>query len=232
MRVLFSSALTALALTAAVAQAPERPRGMAPPGHPGTAAPGASPAPGAKGQNAEPTPAPRRPNAADQAFLTRAVRCGRAAVDMARLAEQKAASPSVREFARKMIADHEQTNRSLHDLAESDGAATADQADAESRQTLDALGRLGGAEFDIEYLRLQMQSHQRMAQLMQYEIGSGSDPEIQRLASAALPAIFVHLAAAHQLLDQVSMQNPQAAGAPPRKASGMPTPQTPRASSQ
>jgi hypothetical protein len=36
---------------------------------------------------------------------------------------------------------------------------------------------------------------------------------------------------ASQLLDQASMQNPQIAGAPPRKASGMPTPQTPRASS-
>jgi putative membrane protein len=229
MRVFVSSALTVLALTSAIAQPPDRSRGPAPPGNPGAAAPGTSPAPGAKDQNAASVPAPRAPNAADQTFITRATRGGLAEVEMARLAEQKAGSQSVREFARKMIADHEQTNRSLHGLAESDGASAPDQLDAENRQTRDALGHLSGAEFDIEYLRLQVQAHQRMAQLMEYVIGSGADPQVQRFASTALPKVFTHLAMAQQLLDQTSMQSPQVAGQPPRKASGMPTPQTPRA---
>jgi hypothetical protein len=52
---------------------------------------------------------------------------------------------------------------------------------------------------------------------------------VRRFASGAVPTVLTHLAVARQLLDQVSMQNPRVAGAPPRKASGMPTPQTPRA---
>jgi putative membrane protein len=197
------------------------------------AAPGTNAAPGAREQNAGATPAPHQANSntPDQRFMTQATRDGLAAVELARLAEQKAGSPSVREFARQMTADHEQTNRSLRALAEGEAAPAPDQTDAEYRQTRDALGRLSGAEFDIEYLRLQVQTHQRMAQLMEYVIGSGTDAQVQRFASGALPKVFTHLAMASQLLDQASMQNPQIAGAPPRKASGMPTPQTPRASS-
>jgi putative membrane protein len=236
MRLAFvSSALTVLALTSALAQTP------VPPPNPGATAPGTSASPGAqerggranerREQSAGAMPAPHQagPNTPDQIFLTRATRCGLAQIELARLAEQKASSPSVREFARQMIMDHEQANRSLRALAEGDGAAVPDQIEAEYRQARDDLGRLSGAEFDIEYLRLQVPAHQRMATLMEYVIGSGEDAQVRGYASSALPKVFTHLAMASQLLDQTSMQNPQIAGAPPRKVSGMPTPQTPRA---
>jgi hypothetical protein len=59
-----------------------------------------------------------------------------------------------------------------------------------------------------------------MAQLMEYVIGSGEDAQVQGFA--ALPKVFMHLARARELLDQVSRQNPQVAAALP------PPPQTPR----
>jgi putative membrane protein len=235
MRLAFvSSVLALVALTSALAQtSPSSP-------NQGGTAPGTSAPPGAsersgranerREQNAGAMPAPQQgaPNTPDQVFLTRAIRCGLAQVELARLAEQKASSPPVREFARQMIMDHEQTNRSLRALAEGD-SAVPDQIDAENRQTRDALNRLSGAEFEIEYLRLEVQAHQRMATLMQYVIGSGEDTQVRRHASRALPKVFTHLAMASQLLDRTSIKNPQIAGAPPRKVSGMPTPQTPRA---
>lgn len=247
MRVVFtSSALAVLALTSALAQSPDRPRVPTPPAPspgapapgphgPGPAAPNATgPAPGARQQNgstrdqgAAATPSPHQVSSADQTFLTRAAAGGRDEAELARLAEQKASSQSVREFARVMIRDHGQTNEALSRLME--GEAVPDQPDPERRQIRDALSGLNGPEFDIEYMRQQVQAHQRMAQLMEYVIGSGKDLQVQRFASGALPKVYTHLAMARQLLDQVSMQNPQIAAAPPRKATGMPTPQTPRA---
>jgi putative membrane protein len=238
-----SSALMLLALASAMADAPDNPPAMPviDPGgalhdfrtHPATHAQ-AGPRSNAAGPvEANPALAPPnkgRSNTADQVFLTQARLGGVAEVELARMAEQRAGSQSVREFARKMIMDHDQMNRSLQGIAETNGAPPLDQLDAGNRQVRDALSRLSGAEFEIEYLRLQVQAHQRMAQLMQYEIGSGADAQVQRVAMAGLPRIYNHLAIARQLLDQVSMQNPQIAAAPPRKVSGMPTPQTPRAS--
>jgi putative membrane protein len=219
-------AFTALAVTSALAQPAERPRIPMPPPNPGANAPPAAHEPNAAAQ----PPHQGALSGPDQTFLARAEQCGLAQLELARLAEQKASSPSVREFARQMVTDHEQANRALHALSEGESAAAPDQLDAEQRGIRDALGRLSGAEFDIEYLRLAVLGHQRMATLMEYVIGSGTDPQVQRVAAAGLPKVFTHLALARQLLDQASMQNPQIAGAPPRKITGMPTLQTPRAS--
>jgi putative membrane protein len=220
-----SSALMMLALTPAIAQSMQKPRSAPPPtGNQGFAAPGTK-------ERAPGMPAPHQANLPDQVFVTRATRGGAAEIELARLAEQKTRSEPVRQFARQLIKDHSQANEALARLADEDGVPAPDQLDAEHRRVRDALGSLAGPEFDIEYLRTQVQNHQRMAQLLQYEIGSGADVQVRDFASGALPQVFVHLAIARNLLDQVSRQNPQAAAVPPRKVSGMPTPQTPRASS-
>jgi putative membrane protein len=219
MRVAFvSSALTLLALAPAVAQSTDRP-------------PMPRPHVGAAPQQQSPGMTDRhRANVPDHVFLTQATLGGRAEIDLAQLAEQKARNESVREFARRMIRDHTQTNDALNRLSEGEEMPAPNQLDAERRQVRDALSALTGAAFDIEYLRVQVQAHQRMAQLMAYEIGSGADAQVQRVATVALPRVLMHLAIARHLLYQVSIQNPQIAAEPPRKVSGMPTPQTPRAS--
>ena len=221
---LVSSVLMLIALTPAIAQSIQKPR-SAPPsiGNRGFAAPQTK-------EQAPGVPAPHQANLPDQVFVIRATRGGAAEIELARLAEQKTRSDPVRQFARQMIRDHSQTNDALGKLAEEDGVPAPDQFDAEHRHVRDALGSLTGPEFDIEYLRMQVQNHQRMAQLMEYEIGSGADAQVRDFASGALRKVFVHLAMARDLLDQISRQNPQVAAAPPRKVSGMPAPQTPRAS--
>jgi putative membrane protein len=244
------AALGLAALVPAMAQAPNRPPMTPPhrpppatspgappapaPANPAPVMPSPGPAPGAAAPEARPhphegamMPLPHQASSPDQVFLIEALRTGMGETDLAFLAEQKAGGEPVRDFARQMIRDHGQTNNGLNRLTE--GAPAAGQPDAEHRRIRDALSNLNGPEFDIEYLRQQVQAHQRMALLLQYEIGSGADAQVKRFASGALPKVFAHLATARQLLDQASMQNPQAAAAPPRKASGMPTPQTPRA---
>lgn len=226
MRRLFaSSALMLLALAPTIAQSMHKPHG-APPlaGNHGFAPPATNAqAPGAT--------APHQANLPDEVFVSRATLGSAAEIELAGLAEQKTRNDSVREFARQMIRDHSQMSDALGRLAEEDGVPAQDQFDAERRHVRGALSSLTGPEFDIEYLRLQVQNHQRVAQLMQYVIGSGDDAQVKRFASGALPRVFMHLAMARDLLDQVSLQNPQVAAAPPRKVSGMPTPQTPRPSS-
>ena len=226
-RLFVSSAFMLLALTPAIAQSKEKLRSATPPiGNHGFAAPGTKmQRPGTKEQAA---PAPHQANLLDQMFVIQATRGGAAEIELARLAEQKTRSDPVREFARQMIQDHSQANEALGKLAPEDGVPAPDQLDAEHRRIREALSGLSGPEFDVEYLRMQVQNHQRMAQLLEYEIGSGADAQVRDFAAGALRKVFVHLAMAHNLLDQVSRQNPQVAAAPPRKVSGMPTPQTPR----
>jgi putative membrane protein len=213
--------LTVLTLTSAIAQSSDKPRNPTSPRNPGFAAPSTNGL----------MPAQHQANSTDQVFIIEATRAGHAETRLARLAEENAESESVRELARHMIRDRTRTSDALNRLTEGEGVSAPDRSDPERRQIYESLSNLSGPEFDIEYLRIQVQAHQRMAQLMQYEIGSGSDAEVQRFASDALPRIFIHLAKAQQLLDRVSTRNLQIAAAPPRKLSGMPTLQTPRADS-
>jgi hypothetical protein len=99
------------------------------------------------------------------------------------------------------MVDHSQANDPLKKLAEGDDIFVPQQLDAEHRQVHDGLRVLAGPEFDVEYLRVQVQDHQRMIQLTEYEIGSGADPEVQYYAAVILPKMFIHLAAARDLLD-------------------------------
>jgi putative membrane protein len=159
-------------------------------------------------------------------FLIQAALGGLAEVQLAQLAEQHSQNDGVRDFARRMIRDHSQANETLGRLFH--GTAAQPQLDTEHHQVYSGLSALSGPAFDIEYLRAQVQDHQRMAQMAEYEIGSGADPDVQQFAADVLPKIFMHLSAARDLLERVSAQNPQIAAAPPRSVSGMPTPQTPR----
>lgn len=223
MRLMFvSSALMLLAVNSAVAQSTETPHtptiGI---GNPGFAAPGTK-------EQAPGVPAPHQANVPDQVFVIRATLGGAAEIELARLAEQKTRNDAVRGFARHMIRDHSRADEALGKLAEADGISVPEEIDAKQREIRHGLSRLSGPDFDIEYMRVQVQNHQRMAQLMEYVIGSGEDAQVQGFAAATLPTVFMHLAMARDLLDRVSVQNPQVAAAPPRTVSGMPTPQTPR----
>jgi putative membrane protein len=176
--------------------------------------------------------APGRPssqrNQADLVFLMQAVFGGHAEIQLAQLADQKSQDDAVRDFARRTIQDHSQADSALRSLIQGDNPTSKLQPDAESRQVYSGLKALIGPEFDIEYLRVQVQDHQRMAQLAEYEIGSGADSEVQHFAAEMLPKIFSHLSSARDLLQRVSAQNPQIAAVPPRTVTGMPAPQTPR----
>jgi putative membrane protein len=223
MRLLFVvSALMLLAMIPAIAQSTAQSNtptlGLY---NPGFAAPGTK-------EQAPGVPAPHQPNVADQVFVIRATLGGAAEIELARLAEQRTGNDGVREFARHMFRDHSRADNTLSRLAERDGISVPEELDEKHQHVRDGLSRLNGPEFDIEYLRLQVQNHQRMAQLMEYVIGSGEDAQVQAFAAATLPTVFKHLAMARALLEEVSRQNPQVAAAPPRAVSGMPTPQTPR----
>jgi putative membrane protein len=209
-------ALIVLTLSPAVAQTGEQ-SPLLSLGNPGFAAPGAN----APGQSASP-----QRNQADHVFLIQAAIGGLAEVQLAQLADQKSQNDGVRDFAEGMIRDHSQANEALSHLVQNGDAQP--QLDAENRQVYGSLDTLTGPAFDIEYLRTQVQNHQRMALLAQYVIGSGADPGMRQFATDVLPNIFMHLVAARELLERVSAENPQIAAAPPRTVSGMPTPQTPR----
>ena len=142
---------------------------------------------------------PQQPNSADRAFVHAAAQGGMAEVELGRLAEQKGQSQTVEEFAGRMIEDHGKANEQLTGLAKEHGVAVPDTLDQQHKATLAQLDEIDGAAFDRAYIRGQVADHQKAAQLLEYEIGSGQAVELKNFAAEILPTVLQHLEMAQDI---------------------------------
>jgi putative membrane protein len=174
---------------------------QAPAGNPAVAAPDT---PGA--ETGFPGP---HANTADQTFIREASLGGRAEVDAGHLAGQRGSSPEVKEFARRMIADHSKGNDSLAPLAKSYGVPLPKELDMDHQVMKGQLSKLQGAAFDKAYLKAQVIDHQKTAQLLEYEIGAGQSERVKAYASSMLPTVLDHLEHAQHLMAQLAGTTPR-----------------------
>ena len=87
------------------------------------------------------------------------------------------------------------------------------------------LEKLSGRPFDLAYMDSQIQDHQKTAQLLEWEIGSGQDPALKKFASEALPTVLQHLRLAQDLKAQLTGGGPQGVSASATRGSGASAPQ-------
>jgi putative membrane protein len=143
-------------------------------------------------------------NASDQTFIKEASLGGRAEVEAGHLAEQRAASVEVKEFGRRMMADHSKANDALAPLAKANNVPVPKELDMDHQVVRSELSALKGDAFDKAYLRAQITDHQKTAQLLEYEIGAGQSERIKSYAIMTLPTVLDHLEHAQRLLAQLS----------------------------
>jgi putative membrane protein len=63
----------------------------------------------------------------------------------------------------------------------------------------DRLTAASCVELDLAYIAGQVADHQKTAQLLEHEIGSGQDLELIGFASDTLPVVLQHLRAAQEI---------------------------------
>jgi len=148
-------------------------------------------------------PSPNQGNYQDRLFGQIAAVGGLAEVDLGKLAADKASNPGVKQFAKRMVDDHEKANRQLKSIAQKSSIPLPSKTDAEHNKTRADLEKLNGPRFDRAYLSNQTVEHQKMAQLLAWEIGQGEDAEMQRFASETLPAVLEHLRLARDLAAEI-----------------------------
>ena len=142
---------------------------------------------------------PLQPNNSDRVFVRAAAIGGMAEVELGKLAQQKAQSDAVKDFARLMVEDHSKANDLLISLAKEDGIAVPGELDQEHKAMRDRIEATSGTEFDRAYLQGQVVDHQKTSQLLEYEIGSGQDIELKSFASEILPVVLQHLRMAQEI---------------------------------
>jgi putative membrane protein len=152
------------------------------------------------------SPASRQTNQPDRIFMHALAVGGMAEVELGKLAMQKDAGRPVKDFAEHMVRDHGAANDRLAALVKQDGINVPDRPDEEHRAMRAKLEQLSGSRFDEVYIQGQITDHQKTAQLLEYEIGSGENMDLKAFASDILPVVLEHLRMAQDIAAGMSQQ--------------------------
>jgi putative membrane protein len=137
-------------------------------------------------------------NTQDQQFLIKAAQGGLMELEAARLAQEKATSNEIKEYARKLEQDHQKANEDLKKLAELKNVELPADAGPNAAK-LEKLKAASGAEFDKQWMKMQVKHHKQTVNDFQKESTRAMDSDVRNFATAKLPTLQEHLNQAQQL---------------------------------
>ena len=138
-------------------------------------------------------------SSADKQFARMAASGGMAEIEAAQLAQQRAGSPQVRQFASRMIADHTDANNELQQIAEQENIDLPSQPDSKDMTAVKRLSGMNGTQFDQAYAQQELRDHQQDVALFRKEAQSGRDQALKEYAQKTLPTLQQHLQMAQGL---------------------------------
>jgi putative membrane protein len=129
----------------------------------------------------------------DKRFLAQVMQGSLLNIEMGKLAAEKSSNDTVKEFAKKMVADHERGITVFKKVADRDGVTLESQLDSKHKERLDKVAKLSGAEFDRAYVKDQLKAYQRMVSYYQSEADNSTESVATKMAANMLPAVQKHL---------------------------------------
>jgi putative membrane protein len=141
-------------------------------------------------------------------FVSKAGQGNMAEIAAGKIAVQKAANDSVKQFAQMMIDDHTTALNELNMIAKQKNKTMPSMPDDTHKMAQQKLAQLKGMSFDSTYMMQQLQDHQQTIALFEEEAKNGTEPELKAYAEKYLPKIRMHYEMA-QRLSSMKMQGTQ-----------------------
>ena len=153
-------------------------------------------------------------------------------IEFGDMAAQRAASPELRQYAQTVAADHRALVGALDSVAGAHRATLSETRETQelantTRMAHSGLEGLAGADFDLPYIRAEVESHRLLLdELDQQLIPSARHPELNALLTDTRAMVDAHLARARQLLARQlgETEAPAPASQEPRQPAGEPIP--------
>ena len=140
---------------------------------------------------------------ADSGFLTKAAQGAMAAVELGRLAVQKASNQNVKQLGRQMIEDFTRIQGPLKALATAKGVALPTALDPGDQTLRTHLSRRSDRAFDRACIEAVVSNQKRVLAAFRHEANRGVDPDVKAYAAKELPALRDRLQSAGQILRQM-----------------------------
>lgn len=143
-------------------------------------------------------------NGQDADFAVKAADASLAEVELGKLALEKATDQRVKDFAQKMISDHQKANDELMTIATRlnitlPPVISEDHVDKQRR-----LRDKSGEAFEEDYIDLMVKDHDRAVSLFEDAASDAKNADLRAFASKTLPTLKMHLEEARTLRDSIS----------------------------
>lgn len=129
----------------------------------------------------------------DRTFIEDAAKGGMAEVQLAKLAQERASSPEVKQFAQRMEQDHSKANEQLRQLAEAKGVTMPGGPKAGAKHEESKLSKLQGQDFDREYMDYMVKDHEKDVKEFQKQARRAKDADVKSFAQQTAPKLEEHL---------------------------------------
>ena len=130
---------------------------------------------------------------ADQSFADELARANLAEINLGKLAQQKATTATIKDFAGRMVEDHTQLDNELKSWAKANNVTLPTTMSSADESEHSKLAGLSANNFDKQYLETMLSDHQRDIQKVQQEAEHVTNPQVKELANRTLPVLEDHL---------------------------------------
>lgn len=141
----------------------------------------------------------------DKEFVTKAAQSGLMEVQLGQLASEKASSQDVKDFGKRMVADHGKANEELKKLAQKKQMTIPTSLDKKYQEKVDKVRNLSGGEFDKKYMHLMVKAHTKDVAQFQAASKDVKDPDLKAWVVKTLPTLEQHLKQAKALGQKVGV---------------------------
>jgi putative membrane protein len=135
----------------------------------------------------------------DRKYFQDMAQANMAEVQTGKLAQQKAQSEEVKEFARHMVEDHGKLLQESRAMAKAKGVALPKDLKKEHQSAMKELKSASGEAFDRAYMEQMVKDHEKTLKLLQEVQKNAKDPALRQAAEKAAPEVEKHLDKAKEI---------------------------------
>src|SRR5689334_5505674 len=132
----------------------------------------------------------------EQSYLQKAAEGHQSEVALGRLAIQKASSDRVKQYAARMIQDHQRIGEEVHKLTSQEGTPVPSQPSMPHQQMEQKLSQLSGKDFDRPYMAFMVRDHTKELGDWEKRGQTLTDPRMEHWQADTLAILKDHLAEA------------------------------------
>jgi putative membrane protein len=143
-------------------------------------------------------------------FAKEAAEGGLVEVKLGQLAQDRGSSDAVKEFGKRMVADHTQAIQLLKTIASQKDMNLPTDLNKRDQKTYDKLSEMSGEAFDKAYMKQMVRDDQDHISMFQQEASYGQDTNFKDFASRLLPTLQEHLKMAKETSKTVASEKGEA----------------------